>query len=322
MSWIATGSTVRFHHVVSAIKRHDIDEARILLEQLEANYPLDEDVWMWKAGVARSPQEAVSALEKVLTLNPKNDRALRTLSLVRIYGPEEGQLPFKGVAVPFSCKVCGLKHWRAFQTCRACGCLWDVDNLNGMINNHKAIEHYLRQVVEALEKRRTPDSAVAAAFGRLNLGEMEQALAQFQRATELRPNDPRFPQWVARLSSCRTILAVDDCRTVLQAITSVLSKHGFTVRTALGGMHALTLLERIRPEAVLLVIRMPDIDGYDTCRAIRRRKTASKVPVIMMSASLMDRLRGRLAGANAYLPKPFDTRDLLNALSPFAPSKR
>jgi twitching motility two-component system response regulator PilG len=312
MAWnLKPRDAVRFHHVVDAVHNHDIDLARQLLAQLEAEYPLDEDVWMWKAGVARKPSEAITALEQALTLNRANERALRMLTMVRINGGGEALPSLRGTGVPLACRVCGQRHVGAFQTCRACGCLWDHDDLNAMLNNQRTITHFLRQVVEDLEKRPTPEAAYAAAIGRLNLGDMDAALERFQHARELRPSDQRFIQWIARLEGCRVVLAVDDCRTVLNAICAVLGKHGVTVRTAVNGPEALRILKRLRPEAILLDTRMPSLDGFETCREIQKQPDLRPVPVILMSASVADHIKGKLAGAAAVMNKPFDAATLV-----------
>lgn len=304
--------TVRFDHVVSAIRNHDFDTARSLLTRLEADFPLDEDVFMWKAGVARTPSDAVSALERVLSLNPKNDRALRTLTMVRVYGYEAAAESLSMTGTPLCCKVCALKHAKPFQTCSACGSLSDISNLNGMLNNRRVIPRFLRQVVEDLEKRRSPDAAFAAGIGRLNLGQLPEAVAQFDSSHERWPSEARFRIWREKLDSCRIILAIDESKVVLQAVESVLGRRGFTVRTALGGEDVAQIIEGIRPEAVLYDNRIED--AAETRKAIRKTPGFEHVPFVVMSASIIGRTKAKLGGAAAVVEKPFTAATLLGAL--------
>ncbi len=305
--------TIRFDHVITAIRNHDFDTARSLLTRLEAEFPLDEDVFMWKAGVALTPSDAVSALERVLALNPKNDRALRTLTMVRVYGYEAAAESLSMMGPLLCCKVCALKHAKPFQTCSACGSLSDISNLNGMLNNRRVIPRFLRQVVEDLEKRRSPDAAFAAGIGRLNLGQMPEAIAQFDHSHEKWPLEARFRIWREQLDLCRVVLAVDSSRVVLDAVGSVLGRAGYTVRTALSGEEALRIVEGVTPEVVLYENR---IEGAaDTRRAIRRLPGCNRVPFVVMSSSIISRTRARLGGAAGVVEKPFNASALREALA-------
>lgn len=305
--------TVRFDHVISAIRNHDLDSARSLLTRLEADFPMDEDVFMWKAGVARTPSDAVSALEKVLSLNPKNDRALRTLTMVRVYGYEAAAESLSMAGTLLCCKVCALKHAKPFQACSACGSLSDISNLNGMLNNRRTIPRFLLQVVDDLEKRRSPDAAFAAGIGRLNLGQMPRALAQFDHSHERWPSEARFRIWREKLEQCRVVLTVDSSKVVLDAVEAVLGRTGFTVRTALSGEEALRIVEGVIPEAVLYDNA---IEGAaDTHKAIRRLPGLDRVPFVVMSSSIVNRTRARLTGAAGVVQKPFNAAALREALS-------
>jgi DNA-binding response OmpR family regulator len=106
------------------------------------------------------------------------------------------------------------------------------------------------------------------------------------------------------------ILLVDDEPTIIDSLTYSLRREGFEVTTAIDGTQALDLFGTIRPDLVILDIRLPGIDGLEVCRRLRSR---SPVPIIMLTAlgNELDRVVGLEVGADDYLPKPFSFRELL-----------
>jgi PleD family two-component response regulator len=110
----------------------------------------------------------------------------------------------------------------------------------------------------------------------------------------------------------RILLAEDD--EPLRRMTSmVLSSAGHQVREAPDGNHALEELRREMPDLVVLDYRMGDPDGFEVCRRIKRDPATAHLPVLILTAQgrIEDRLGGFDAGADDYLAKPFDTRELL-----------
>jgi len=107
-----------------------------------------------------------------------------------------------------------------------------------------------------------------------------------------------------------TILVVDDDRAVRDALRRALTLAGYEVEIADGGGAALDRLALSDPEAVVLDIGLPDIDGLQVCR--RLRKAGSRVPVLMLTArdAVDNRIEGLDAGADDYLVKPFDVGEL------------
>jgi PleD family two-component response regulator len=110
----------------------------------------------------------------------------------------------------------------------------------------------------------------------------------------------------------RILLAEDD--EALRRMTSmVLSSAGHEVRGVPDGTQALEELRREAPELVVLDYRMGDPDGFEVCRRIKRDPATAHLPVLILTAQgrIEDRLGGFDAGADDYLAKPFDTRELL-----------
>src|SRR3954463_727418 len=106
------------------------------------------------------------------------------------------------------------------------------------------------------------------------------------------------------------VLIVDDDRSVRDALRRALTLGGYDVQAAEGGQHGLTQVAATSPDAVVLDVGMPDIDGLEVCR--RLRGAGNRVPVLMLTArdAVADRIDGLDAGADDYLVKPFDVGEL------------
>ena len=108
----------------------------------------------------------------------------------------------------------------------------------------------------------------------------------------------------------RKILIVEDEPQIAQLARDYLEHAGFIVQTALGGHAALALTRAEKPDLVVLDLGLPDIDGLDVARFLRRD---SNVPIIMLTARAeeADKLIGLELGADDYLTKPFSPRELV-----------
>jgi CheY-like chemotaxis protein len=108
----------------------------------------------------------------------------------------------------------------------------------------------------------------------------------------------------------------DDVRNIF-ALSSVLERRGMKVLTANTGREAITTLESTPDVAIVLMdVMMPEMDGYETMRAIRRNAQLRRLPIIALTAKAMkgDREKCLEAGASEYLAKPVNTEQLLSAL--------
>jgi two-component system, OmpR family, response regulator MprA len=110
------------------------------------------------------------------------------------------------------------------------------------------------------------------------------------------------------------VLVVDDEPAVRDSLERVLRHEGFDVELAADGREAIRRLATSRPDAVLLDVLMPQLDGLEVCR--RMRDTGDRTPVLMLTArdAVDDRVAGLEAGADDYLPKPFALEELLARL--------
>ena len=109
------------------------------------------------------------------------------------------------------------------------------------------------------------------------------------------------------------ILVVDDTPLNVKMLVDILTYKGFVVVTATGGKEALAQVEAEQPDLVLLDVMMPDMSGYDVCRAIRANPVTSLLPVVMLTAldATRERAKGLDAGADDFLTKPINCTVLL-----------
>ena len=108
-----------------------------------------------------------------------------------------------------------------------------------------------------------------------------------------------------------TILVVDDEPAVRDAIERALSLEGYDIVTAADGAQAIALHDERRPDAIVLDVLMPRVDGIEACR--RLRASGAQTPILMLTArdQVTDRVAGLDAGADDYLVKPFALEELL-----------
>jgi CheY-like chemotaxis protein len=119
------------------------------------------------------------------------------------------------------------------------------------------------------------------------------------------------------------ILVVDDDFRNIFAMTALLERGHADVLVAESGAEAIAMLERLPDiDVVLMDIMMPDMDGYDTIRAIRRIDRHKALPIIAVTGKSASGERQRCldAGANEYVPKPVDTGELFAAFAPLRPT--
>lgn len=108
----------------------------------------------------------------------------------------------------------------------------------------------------------------------------------------------------------KKILVVDDEESILDLVSMLLKREGYEVLTADSGNKALDVINTNKPDLVVLDLMLPDIDGHEVCKRINEKWI---IPIIMLTAKgeTVDKVIGLELGADDYLTKPFDNRELL-----------
>ncbi len=106
------------------------------------------------------------------------------------------------------------------------------------------------------------------------------------------------------------VLVVDDEKTLVKALRFSLEREGFIVEQAYDGQDAVDKVFQLNPDIVVLDLMLPELDGFEVCRRIRKKLD---IPIIMLTARSenIDKVLGLELGADDYLTKPFNTRELV-----------
>ena len=115
------------------------------------------------------------------------------------------------------------------------------------------------------------------------------------------------------------VLVIDDSNTIRRSAEIFLRQAGFDVILAEDGFDALAKISDYQPKVIFVDIMMPRLDGYQTCALIKQHPRLKSTPVIMLSSKdgVFDRARGRLAGSDRYLTKPFTKEALIDAVNEY-----
>jgi len=114
----------------------------------------------------------------------------------------------------------------------------------------------------------------------------------------------------------RKVLIVDDEPNIVTSLTFLMKKSGFETSVARDGDEALAEVERFRPDLVLLDVMMPKRDGFEVCQKLRAGgHTQLKIILLTAKGRETEVAKGLALGADAYVTKPFSTRDLVDQVS-------
>jgi twitching motility two-component system response regulator PilG len=324
--------TARLQAGVALGRAGNREAARQMFLEVTEQDPRNELAWQWLAAVAASLQDAIVCLDRVLQLNPGNERARTGLNQYR------AQL---AAASPrWTCPLCLTAANTPAHRCPACGCVLSLADPLALLAANPTAPAKARAAAERLERvvQRSPDftSRFQLGLAYFNLKQYDPGLTQLQEAARVVPADQGFRSQVNALVRAVAnhngaqpekppeapkkyngfILVVDDSPTVRKLVSMTMEKHGYRVVTAADGYEATDQVCKELPDLILMDITMPGMDGYQLCRLIKNNPETAKVPVVMLSGKdgFFDKIRGRLAGSTQYLTKPFKPEVLLQAV--------
>lgn len=285
---------------MAAARSNDPVKTRELLLEVIRLDQDNETAWQWLATVAETSLEATAALERVILLNPKNDKARADLRPMRL---KAGMEAARGKDV--------LTARRLLRTAVAddphCeqGWFWLASVSE---SPHEAIAH-LRRALSI-----NPDNAAAkkgldyyhAKIAKLAESGILPAMGSSGEAPV--PESPPPP---------RKLLVIDPNRTIRKLVTMAATPEGFTVTEAGDASEAIERLREVgTPDLVFVSAALPGADGYEFCKVFRQSSEFKRVPVVLLAEreGLFDKLRGKVAGVDGVLHKPIDPAALTQAL--------
>jgi DNA-binding response OmpR family regulator len=111
----------------------------------------------------------------------------------------------------------------------------------------------------------------------------------------------------------KRVLIVDDEPNIVISVEFLMKREGFEVSVARDGTEALARIQSERPDLVVLDVMMPKLNGFEVCAAVRADPELAKTPIVMLTAKGREAEinKGLELGADAYIAKPFSTRDLV-----------
>lgn len=114
----------------------------------------------------------------------------------------------------------------------------------------------------------------------------------------------------------KTILTIDDSRTMRDMLRLALTEAGYNVRQAVDGLEGLAVLQDLTPDAVITDINMPVLDGFGFIEKARANERFRDMPILVLTTESTPAMkdRARQAGATGWITKPFDPEKLTNAL--------
>jgi DNA-binding response OmpR family regulator len=119
------------------------------------------------------------------------------------------------------------------------------------------------------------------------------------------------------MSHSRTLLVVEDDPEIAELITRLFARRGFQVLGAADGQQALDLIAERRPDAVILDINLPRVDGWDVCRIVKKHPLTKDIPIVMVTAAHASREAAEVGielGADEFVEKPFHGHLLVHAV--------
>ena len=111
------------------------------------------------------------------------------------------------------------------------------------------------------------------------------------------------------------VLLVEDETSLAMILSDTLEAQGFEMRTAHDGEEGLRMFDEQKPDVLVADVMMPKMDGYQVAREVRAKRCTTSILMLTAKSAVEDRIYGLNSGADYYLTKPFDTRELLACIN-------
>ena len=319
-------------------------EAFEILAGLLKEDPSNHEGWLWYSRIVGTTKSVEKALKNAHRSAPNDSEIIEEIKkfdLVkeRLVGDQIRRCPF-----------CWAPVAETSPKCHHCEARLSISKTL-LTSPLSAKQEFLKKAIQrytAVVKRETNVIAhYNLAMAYLNLKQWEEALTQLHKATNLapgnqylenqlkilldylasseaesteKPTEPakRSVPGVKGVSDARRkrILVVEDSSTTRKIISVTLSQEDYEVIEARDGLEALSRVNEIKPDLILLDILLPKMDGYKILSIVKSSPQLKDIPVVMLTSKdgFIDKVKGKLAGSAEYLTKPFDPKKLLETV--------
>ncbi|CAK8719433.1 Response regulatory domain-containing protein [Candidatus Electronema halotolerans] len=304
--------------------------------------------WLWLSRAMTDLKKIKAALAEAYRLEPTNAEIGEEVEKTRLLGSVAQDARIS--RCPF-CYAPMEQHSPFCPCCRA-GVLTEAETL-AKIDFYAVEQRHVRAAAARFEKvlaaEVNPKILFYAGVAYLNLNDFDKALTYFDLLMPIIQVDSRYQKVAAQVTQIvdyiasnqkeekggqkqpeaeqkqiidnqtnrRTVLVVEDSPTTRKVIKMTLQSGGFRVIEAMDGVEALSKLNDNRPDMVLLDIMLPKIDGYKLLSILKKNGETKHIPVVMLTSKnrILDKVKGHLSAASAYLTKPFKPAELINVVS-------
>jgi twitching motility two-component system response regulator PilG len=305
--------------------------------------------WLWLSRAVTDLKKIKAALAEAHRLEPEDAEIAEEVEKARLLGSAAQDARIS--RCPF-CYAPMEQHSPFCPCCRA-GVLTEAETLAKI--DFQAVDHRLvRSAAARFEKvlaaEVNPKILFYSGVAYLNLNDFDKALTYFDLLMPIIQVDSRYQKVAEQVTQIvdyiasnqkeergggqkqgeaerkqlidnqvnrRTVLVVEDSPTTRKVIKMTLQSGGFRVLEAVDGVEALSKLNDNRPDMVLLDIMLPKIDGYKLLSILKKNEETKNIPVVMLTSKnrIIDKVKGHLSSASAYLTKPFKPAELINVVS-------
>ena len=343
----------RLEHAVFMAEGHHFKKAQgILSEFLKEQANRKNHIgWLWFSRIIVSMKSVETALRNAAKLAPRDYEVVEevkkfNLARKQIKTPQIKRCPF--CWTPMDPRTIQCVFCKGFITVHSKVFTSQRDANPGIME--KAIERYVR----ILGNEKNINAYYYLSLAHLNMEHWEEALNLFHKMVNMEPDKKLFTEQLrlllnnmashgtaiemdnrvsqdARDAEDKTgagdgpevkkipkVLVVEDSSTTRKVISITLGQKGYEIIEARDGLEAFSRLNE-GPDLILLDIILPNMDGYKILEFIRKNPRFKDIPVIMLTSKdgMINRLKGKMAGATAYLTKPFDPKKLVETIEKY-----
>jgi twitching motility two-component system response regulator PilG len=338
-------SSDELQRAISLIEGHHFQQAHRLLSTYVKAHPDNTDAWFWYSRCLGKLEAIAFALSKCSQFSPADQKVIEEIK--KLDHAQHAQVNNAKIG---RCPFCWSPLDRSAQTCHYCkGSLiiaeaLHQDTLNQLDSNalidavtrytnvvarEKNVKAYyflslancnLNKADEALDllnetSRMFPGNQFIERQLNIVLNHVTKRLIKYEKTKRKKKNNIR-KSITPEISSKKKILVVEDSPTTRKVVVLTLKQKGYDMIEAQDGLEALSKIDEERPDLVLLDIILPKMDGYKILSIIKENEELKDIPVVMLTSKdgLIDKFKGKLAGSDAYLTKPFEPTDLIRTV--------